>query len=311
MRTYRFAPLLVLALIACRGGESAKPPVNLIRNMMTQEKGKAYRRDTSGLFADGRTMRLPVEGTVARGQLEDDAALYEGLDEKGEPAKTFPAAVKIDGQLTDAFRARGKARFEIYCAPCHGVAGDGKGPVAGLALDGGPRLLVAPPSYADPRLKEMVVGKMYSAIKNGVNAGNMPSYAVQIPVDDRWAIISHVRQLQRAADPGVQDEGGVNVVVAKASVASLEHGAALYKAKTCNACHSVDGTRVVGPSFKGIYGNKEKTTAGEVDVNDEYLKESMLQPMAKIVEGYPPAMPVLPLDPIEVQSLILFIASLK
>jgi mono/diheme cytochrome c family protein len=311
MRTLCFATLTVLTLAGCRGGESSKPPVNLIRGMMTQEKAKAYRRDTSGLFADGRTMRLPVEGTVAQGQLEDDALLYEGLDDKGQPSQKFPDAVKQDGVLTDAFRARGKARFEIYCAPCHGLAGDGKGPVAQLALDGGPRLLVAPPAYTDPRLKEMVVGKMYSAIKNGVNAGNMPSYAVQIPVDDRWAILAYIRALQRASDPAVSDEGGVNVVVAKATVASAEHGALLYKAKTCNACHSIDGTRVVGPSFKGIYGKKEKTSAGEVDVNDEYLKESMLQPMAKIVDTFPPAMPTLPLDPIEVQSLILYIATLK
>jgi len=311
MRTSCFTLLFLLVLPGCRGGESAQPPVHLIRNMFTQEKGKAYRKDTSGLFADGRVMRLPVEGTVAQGQLEDDTHFYEGLDDKGQPAQTFPAAVKTDGVLSDSFRARGKARYEIYCAPCHGLAGDGKGPVAQLALDGGPRLLVAPPSYADPRLKEMVVGKMYSAIKNGVNAGNMPSYAVQVPVDDRWAIIAHVRGLQRAADPAVQDEGGVNVVVAKATVASLAQGALLYKAKTCNACHSVDGTRVVGPSFKGLYGRMEKTSAGDMMVDDAYLKESMLQPMAKIVDGYPPAMPPLPLDPIEVQSLILFIASLK
>jgi mono/diheme cytochrome c family protein len=311
MRTLCFASLTVLALAGCRGGESTKPPVHLIQNMFTQEKGRAYRRDTSGLFADGRTMRLPVEGTVAQGQLEDDAHLYEGLDAKGQPAQQFPAAVKIDGAITDAFRARGKARYEIYCSPCHGLAGDGKGPVAQLALDGGPRLTVAPPSYADPRLKEMVVGKMYSAIKNGVNNGNMPSYAVQIPVDDRWAIIAHVRSLQRAADPSVQDEGGVNLVVAKVDKASAATGALLYKAKTCNACHSLDGSRIVGPSFKGLYGKKEKTNMGEVDVNDEYLKESMLQPMAKIVDGFPPAMPPLPLDALEVQSLILFIASQK
>lgn len=312
MRTLAFAVMGLFVLAGCRGGESAKPPVHLIQNMFTQEKGKAYRKDTSGLFADGRVMRLPVEGTVAQGQLEDDAHFYEGLDEKGQPAQTFPAAIKTDGVITDALRARGKERYDIYCAPCHGLAGDGKGPVAQLALDGGPRLLVAPPSYGDPRLKELVAGKIYSAIKNGVNAGNMPSYAVQIPVDDRWAIVAHVRALQRAFDPAVQDEGGVNVVVAKATVASAEQGALLYKAKTCNACHTLDGTRLVGPTFKGLYGKKETLTGGvQVDVTDEYLKESMLQPMAKVVDTYPPAMPPLPLDPIEVQSLILFIATLK
>jgi mono/diheme cytochrome c family protein len=308
-------PLLVLAgalaLAGCRGGESAQPPIHLIRNMQTQEKGRAYRRDTSGLFADGRVMRLPVEGTVAQGQLDDDGQLVDGLDDKGQPAQTFPAAVKTDGAIADATRARGKARFQIYCSPCHGVNGDGKGTVAGLALDGGPRLLVAPPAFTDPRLKEMVVGKIYSAIKNGVNNGNMPSYAVQIPVEDRWAIIAYVRELQRASDSSVQDEGGVNVVVAKTDKATAAQGGLLYKAKGCNACHTTDGTRLVGPSFKGLYGKKELTNVGPVDVNDAYLTESMLQPLAKIVDGYPPAMPQLPLEPLEVQSLILYIASLK
>ena len=54
-----------LGLVGCRGGESEKPPVHLIKNMDTQEKGKAYRKDSTGLFADGRMMRAPVEGTVA------------------------------------------------------------------------------------------------------------------------------------------------------------------------------------------------------------------------------------------------------
>lgn len=298
-------------LLGCRGCESSQPPVHLIANMDTQEKGKAYRRDTSGLFADGRLMREPVPGTVPVGHLEEDALLYEGVDEKGAPTKVFPGAVKTDGALSDALRARGKDRYAIYCAPCHGVAGDGKGPIAGVALDGGPRLTVPPPAFTSDRLKGMVVGQMYAAIRNGVNAGNMPSYASQLPVKDRWAVLAYVRQLQREADPNVGDEGGEVMAVAKASVASADHGAQLFKAKGCNACHSLDGSKLVGPSFKGLYGKKESTSAGEVDVDDAYLKESMLSPMAKIVTGYPPAMPPLPLDEIEVKSLSLFIASLK
>ena len=62
-----------VALTGCRGWETENRPVHLIKNMDTQEKGKAYRRDTTGLFADGRMMRAPVEGTVAQGQLADDA----------------------------------------------------------------------------------------------------------------------------------------------------------------------------------------------------------------------------------------------
>jgi mono/diheme cytochrome c family protein len=302
---------MALGMLGCRGCESSSPPVHLIRNMDTQEKGKAFRHDTSGLFQDGREMREPVEGTVALGQLEEDARLYEGLDEQGKPTKTFPDAVKTDGVLSDELRARGKLRFDIYCAPCHGVAGDGKGPVAGVALDGGPRLIVPPPAFSSDRLKGMVVGQMYAAIRSGVNAGNMPSYSAQIEVKDRWAVLAYVRKLQREADPTITDEGGEIMAVAKQSIASAEYGAQLYKAKTCNACHTIDGNKLVGPTFKGLYGKTESTSAGDVVVDDEYLKESMLNPMAKIVTGFPPAMPPLPLDDIEVKSLSLYIATLK
>lgn len=293
------AGLTVLA--GCRGGESDKPPVHFIPNMDTQEKGRPYRRDTSGLFADGRMMRTPIEGTVAQGQLNDDDVLYEGLAPGADggtlaPTQKFPTNVAFND---DVVKNHGKLRYDIYCSPCHGVLGDGKGPTA---LKGG--LMVPPPSFHDPRLKGLLVGKIYSAIKNGVNNGNMPSYAAQIPVDDRWAIIAYVRQMQ-----GVPPESGEGApVVAEAKTASAEHGGLLYKAKGCNACHTLDGNKLVGPTWKGAYGRKEKLTDGtEVTVDDAYIKESIEKPNAKVVEGYPPAMPVLPLTPIEIDSLTLFI----
>ncbi len=288
--------IICLALFGCRGGESEKPPVHLNPNMDTQEKGKAYRRDTSGLFGDGRTMRPPVEGTVAVGQLTEDDTLHEGVDGDGGISSKFPASVAFSD---DAVKSHGKQRYDIYCAVCHGVAGDGKGPVA---LRGG--LMVAPPSLQDARLKSMCVGKIYSAIKHGVNNGNMPSYAAQIPVEDRWAIIAYVRALQ-GVDPPESCEGAISVPVAK--VASVEHGALLYKAKICNSCHTLDGIKLVGPTFKGLYGKTESTTVGEVKVDDAYLKESIVKPMEKIVTGYPPAMPLMAFSDIEVDSLILFI----
>ncbi len=297
------ALVLSSTLIACRGGESDKPPVHLIPNMDTQEKGRAYRRDTSGLFADGRVMRLPVEGTVAVGQLDEDDTLHEGTSadggmsgDAGTPSQKFPVSIAFED---DAVKAHGKLRYDIYCAVCHGVLGDGKGPVA---LKGG--LMVAPPSLLDPRLKGLVVGKMYAAIKHGVNNGNMPSYAAQIPVEDRWAIIAYVRQLQ-----GVPPESGEGVIdVPVATVASADHGSKLYKAKGCNACHTIDGNKLVGPSWKGAFGKMEKLANGsEVMVDDAYLRESIVKPMEKVVMGFPPAMPVMPMSDIEVESLILFI----
>jgi mono/diheme cytochrome c family protein len=308
------ALVLGLALGGCRGGESESPPVHLIHNMDTQEKGRPYRKDTSGLFADGRTMREPVEGTVAWGQLNDDDTLHEGLDaDAGTPTMAYPKQ-RTTGEAFEsnaATKERGHQRYDIYCAPCHGVLGDGQGPLNQPALDGGPRLTVAPPSFHDQRLKDMPVGKLYAAIRNGVNNNNMPSYATQIPTDDRWAIVTYVRKLQMDKDAAVQEEGGAVVVVKKTDKADAEVGAQLYKARGCDACHSLDGTRKVGPTFKGVYGKKEQTSAGEVVVDDAYIKESLEAPNAKVVNDYPPAMPPQTVTDVELGSLILFIKAQK
>lgn len=309
MKTIKTAALgATLLLAGCRGWETEERPIHLIKNMDTQEKGKGYRRDSTGLFADGRMMRPPVEGTVAQGQLRDDSVWEEGVDEKAEPTKAFPAAVK-DAMQDNV--ARGEGRYRIYCTPCHGPQLDGNGTVAQPALDGGPRLLVPPPSLHGERIaKQLTVGQIYGAIRNGVNNGNMPSYAAQIPVADRWAIIAYVKAEQMKKDSSVPLEpGGVEQVVVTA--ASADAGKALYAAKGCNACHSLDGSRIVGPSFKGLAGRTEKTSAGEVVVDLAYVKESILQPMAKIVDGYPPAMPPQALNDLEIESVYMFFETLK
>ncbi len=311
MKNLKLSALSVVVLLGgCRGWDTEERPIHLIKNMDTQEKGKAYRRDSTGLFADGRMSRLPVEGTIAQGQLVEDFQFDEGVDEAAEPTptKSFPASVTSS---MESSVARGQNRYQIYCTPCHGPALDGKGTVAGLALDGGPRLTVAPPSLHLERIaKEMVVGKLYSAIRNGVNNGNMPSYAPQISTADRWAIVAYVKSEQMKKDSSVPLEpGGVAVVDVK--VASAEAGASLYKAKGCNACHSIDGTKIVGPTFKGIWGRVEGTNAGDVTVDLAYLKESILNPMAKIVNGYPPAMPPQQLNDLEIESIALFMQTLK
>ena len=158
--------------------------------------------------------------------------------------------------------------------------------------------------------KDMTVGKIYSAIRNGVNAGNMPSYAAQIPVADRWAIIAYVKAAQMKTDSSVPLEPG-GVTVAEVKVASAEAGASLYKAKGCNACHSIDGSKLVGPSLKALWGKTEATSAGDVTVDAAYFKESLLNPMAKVVTGFPPAMPPQQVNELEIESLALFVQTLK
>jgi mono/diheme cytochrome c family protein len=287
------AAALAAGLTGCRGWETDKPPVHLNWNMDTQEKTKAYRKET--LFADGRMMRMPVEGTVSRGHLYDNDHRDRGVDVEGKSVVKFP-----EGMTPEELVARGGERYQIYCTPCHGRDGDGKGPVA---KKGG--LLVPPPDLLSERIREMENGKIYQAIQLGVNNGNMPSYAAQIPVEDRWAIVAWIRDRQGG---GFEPAPGAVVLTAGPSV---ENGKALYKSKGCNACHSVDGSAVVGPSFKGLWGKTESTSAGDVVVDRAYFKESILEPMAKIVTGFPPAMPPQALTDDEIESLALYVETLK
>ncbi len=135
---------------------------------------------TSEFFSDGRGSRPLVEGTVARGQLREDAHLHDGLV-GGQPAETFPYPVTREALL------RGQERFNIFCSPCHDRSGAGNGMVV-------QRGFKKPVSFHDPRLRASPPGYFYGAIKNGF--GQMPSYADQIPARDRWAIAAYVRALQ-------------------------------------------------------------------------------------------------------------------
>jgi caa(3)-type oxidase subunit IV len=88
-------------------------------------------------------------------------------------------------------------------------------------------------------------------------------------------------------------------------------GKALFTSKTCSACHSIDGSRLVGPTMKGIWGRKEKLTDGSsIYVNKAYFVQSIKDPMSQIVEGYPPGMAVMQLTDEEIDALLNYVASL-
>ncbi|MEW6467692.1 MAG: c-type cytochrome [Bacteroidota bacterium] len=92
-------------------------------------------------------------------------------------------------------------------------------------------------------------------------------------------------------------------------------GAELYKSKACNACHSVDGSKLVGPTWQGVYGSTEKVMADgsetEVQVNDEYIRESILTPNAKLVKDYPASMQPQVISEDEIKAITAYIKSLK
>jgi mono/diheme cytochrome c family protein len=144
----------------------------------------------SSFFGDGRSERSPVEGTIARGHLNDDAALYTGKGADGKPLDTFPFAVTKD------VIERGRARFNIYCTPCHDRTGNGRG----MVVRRGYR---QPPSYHIDRLRQAPHGHIFDVITNGFGA--MPDYAAQIAAQDRWAIVAYVRALQLSQNASVND----------------------------------------------------------------------------------------------------------
>jgi mono/diheme cytochrome c family protein len=157
------------------------------QDMHDQPKYIPLREST--FFADARSARPILAGTVARGHLHDDPLLYTGKS-NGADAAVFPFPV------TGAVMARGQERFDIYCSPCHGRTGQGDG----MIVRRGYR---RPPTFHQDRLRDAPPGHFFDVITNGFGA--MPDYAVQIKAEDRWAIIAYVRALQLSEHATIAD----------------------------------------------------------------------------------------------------------
>ncbi|MCX6549548.1 MAG: cytochrome c [Acidobacteria bacterium] len=173
-------------LMAC-GFAAALLVAGCRQDMHDQPKFKPYAK--SDFYADQRSARPLVDGTVARGHLHDDTLLYTGKAE-GKPAEVFPF------EITAAVMDRGRERFDIYCSPCHGRAGVGDG----MIVRRGYR---RPPTFHQDRLRQAAPGYVFDVITNGFGA--MPDYAGQVPVPDRWAIVAYVKALQRSQQATVAD----------------------------------------------------------------------------------------------------------
>jgi len=191
MRYFLFAFALavtaVVSILGFRGGSFTKPPLEVFPDMDDQSKYKP--QGTSTFFADGRTDRLPVSGTVARGLLKDDEFLHFGKN-GDDWAKGFPMSV------TEDFVNRGKDRYGIYCAVCHGGVGDGNSVTK-------PRGMAIVASYHDDRLRDMPEGELFNTITNG--KGLMGYYRDKLTVEDRWAVIAYMRVLQRSQNASIDD----------------------------------------------------------------------------------------------------------
>ncbi|HET8782790.1 MAG TPA: cytochrome c [Pyrinomonadaceae bacterium] len=204
----RFHVLLLIAGICVAS-------VGCRRDMQDQPKMKPYRGTT--FFSDGLSGRPPIQGTVPRGFLRTDTEYYTGKKSApgaaGVPATTATAENPFADD-TDTFPfpvnedtvKRGRERYDIFCSVCHGMTGNGDG----MIVRRGFRRAA---SFNDDRLRQAPVGHFFDAITNGWGA--MPSYASQIPVQDRWAIITYIRALQLSqmnpnAQPGASPVPGAS-----------------------------------------------------------------------------------------------------
>lgn len=204
MRYFLFSWFLVVVAVVLiagfRGQKSIEPPIEIFPDMDRQAKVKA--QVTSEFFADGRGNRMPVEGTVPVG--------YEfPVNKKRLPDAIQPNAVtgsyssmpvyldtgKIGGnwgtgipvEVNQQLLERGRQRYDINCAVCHGATGQGNGIVGQYGM-------VAIANYHQDRIRQMPDGELFNVIANGKNT--MKAYGHQINVHDRWAIVSYIRALQ-------------------------------------------------------------------------------------------------------------------
>lgn len=184
-RAGRTLGVIVLAsfvpLAGCaRGCTSSSPPIHLNPSMDDQPKVRPQTAST--FFYDGASMRQPVPGTVPIGGLKEDAAFFTGRGADAQFVATIP--VPVDEALVE----RGRQRYVIYCQPCHDARGDGRG----ILFQRGN---VPTASFHQEKILAYTDGQIFDVITNG--AGLMAGYKWPIPPADRWAIVAHVRDLQR------------------------------------------------------------------------------------------------------------------
>lgn len=193
MRYFLFAFALaivsVVSILGFRGDKTTKRPLEVFPDMDDQSKYKP--QTESDFFSDGRADRLPVQATIARGFLKDDDHYHLGKDGDGW-ATGFPERLDINND----FLVTGQKKYTVYCAVCHGGAGDGNGVTKS-------RGMIVTPSYHNARLRDMPEGEVFNTITNG--KGLMGYYKDKLSVEERWAVIAYVRALQLSQNASVDD----------------------------------------------------------------------------------------------------------
>ncbi len=157
--------------------------------MTMEDQPRLEAQEASRFFADGAANRPRVADTVARGDIPPDSLLASG---------------RIGSQLLDSFPftitqtilERGQQRYDIFCAPCHGLTGDGQGVITEYGMP-------HPDSFHIQDMRDQPAGFYFVTITDGTRV--MPSYAARIPVEDRWAIVAYIRALQLSQNTNASD----------------------------------------------------------------------------------------------------------
>ena len=216
-------PLVALALAGCRN------------DMHDQAKTKPLRE--SPFFADHASARPLPEGVVARGFLRADAVLYRGLGPDGKFVLDLPVPV------TRPLLLRGRERFDVYCSPCHGRAGDGQGMIVQRGFKN-------PSTFHVDRLRNERAGYFFDVMTNGF--GQMSSYASQVAPEDRWAIVAWIRTLQASQDMpreflAKEDEGKLEAKTASGEAGAMAQKSSLEGDSGVTAAHPAPGAAPAAP----------------------------------------------------------------
>ena len=210
---FALVSIACVAVLGFRGEKSSRPEIEIFPDMVRQPKVRA--QSESSFFADQRGARKPVDGTVPMGyemplpneqgtspdqademKMEPRFGFSEGTDyyNTGKMGANWGTGIPL--AVTPALMQRGEQRFNINCAVCHGplAAGDGIVKSYGLAT------VV---SLQDDRIRNMADGEIFDTITHGKNT--MMAYGPRVTVQDRWAIISYLRALQRSQHASAGD----------------------------------------------------------------------------------------------------------
>ncbi|MEY2546518.1 MAG: hypothetical protein QOG48_1635 [Verrucomicrobiota bacterium] len=210
---FLLATITLIGIAGFRGQHSPRTPWEIFPDMVRQMKVRA--QSPSDFFADGRGQRMPIAGTVPIGYE------FPKAETIATPSAAVPAAptrstiafsattdyhdtgkmgpnwgTGIPVEVTQELLRRGHERFNITCAMCHGVKGDGNGVTKQFGL-------TTVVTLQDDRIRKMSDGEIFNTITNGKNT--MMAYGPNIPVNDRWAIIAYLRALQRSQGASVVD----------------------------------------------------------------------------------------------------------